>query len=328
MKNFKTVFFGATLTRPLSFRPTWLTKYFRSVNENTSSILQWCLMALIIWSGDVLIGEAFEKLLLSSNFRFSNIYNGRGKSEIVILGNSRGHGFYQPEMQALTGMTTLNMSYNAMPVCISNAFLQDYLEVYPAPKKVLIEVSMVNKTEEDVITSFKVYSSQSERISSILRSRAPSVYRGTQISRLYNFNSEVFHRSLYYLNSSDENWVVDRKMTDKLVANASTLQPMTYSLTEDRLVDLSAIVNNCKDAGSTPVLIFAPMFPAYRQNIKNFKEYIEKIEAATGLPVKDYSNAFSSQEFFSDYLHLNKKGSIKFMHELERDGILQLPLNK
>jgi hypothetical protein len=289
--------------------------------------MQWCLMALIIWSGDVLVGEALEKLLLSSNFRFSNIYNGRGKSEIIILGNSRGHGFYQPEMQALTGMTTLNLSYNAMPICVSRALLQDYLDVYPVPKKVLIEVSMLNKTEEDVITSFKVYSSQSKRISTILSDRVPKVYRGTQISRLYNFNSEVFHRSLYYLNSSDESWVVDRKMTDKLIANASTLQPMTYSLTEDRLIDLKAIVKTCNDAGSTPVLIFAPMFPAYRHNIENFKEYIKKIETATDLTVKDYSNAFSSQELFSDYLHLNKKGSIKFMRELEHDGIFQRTSN-
>jgi hypothetical protein len=327
MKNFKTTFFGVTLTRSLSLTPTWLNKHYRRVNENTLGILQWCLMAAIIWTGDALIGGALEKLLLSSNFRFSNIYNGLGKSEIVILGNSRGHGFYQPEIRALTGMTTINLSYNAMPVCISSALLQDYLDIYSAPKKVLIEVSMLNKTEEEVITSFKVYGPQSKRISTIIRGRSPNVYRGMQISSLYNFNSEVFHRSLYYLNSSDANWVVDRKMTDKLVANASTLQPMTYSLTDDRLVDISAIVKNCKDAGSIPVLILAPMFPAYRASIKNLREYIEKIEAATGLTVKDYSNAFSNREFFSDYLHLNKKGSIRFMHELEHDGILPKSLN-
>src|SRR6478736_9277949 len=113
----------------------------------------WLYLVLIplIFLGDRAIGSFLEYLTMTSNLRYSKLYNGTGESDIVILGNSRGNGYYEPEIRKITGMTTLNLSYNALPGEVGQVLIEDYFERYKA-KLVIVDISLVMRTEDQVIT--------------------------------------------------------------------------------------------------------------------------------------------------------------------------------
>jgi len=277
---------------------------------------------LLMFAGDRLLSDALQAVNNKSHFRFSRIYNQTAQSEIVLIGNSRGHTLYQPAIREFTGTNTINLSYNALPVAIANALVADYYDFYAPPKKLVIEVSMLNKTELNVINEFKLYIRNSERIRSVIQSNSRRTATAVSIVNLYSFNTELFHRSLYYLGKDDIDWILDKKINKGMVENRDGIESMTFEITDDRLKDLSSLVQKAKEKNTEVKLVLAPYYPAYRQKIANLNSFISTIESKTGLKVHDYSSMITADEFFSDYLHLNKNGSKLFISKLHQDGIL------
>jgi len=55
-----------------------------------------------------------EQMTKRSNFRYSRMYYQNADAEILLLGNSRGLMFYQPEVEKLTNKKSFNFSYNGL----------------------------------------------------------------------------------------------------------------------------------------------------------------------------------------------------------------------
>lgn len=312
----------ATFAITSSAFPFWIDSKSETENRTVSNVINVLLVVLLTFAGDRIVSSFLGDVNLKSHFRYSRIYNGTGKSDVLLIGNSRGHALYQPTIQELTGMKTLNLSYNALPISIAGALVEDYYDLYPAPKKMVIEVSMLNKTEDNVVTAFKVYRNHSERIKDVIRETSPKTNGACVVSNLYSFNTEVFHRSLYYMNKNDNDWILTKKINDGLIAGAENIEPMEFNVTPDRLEHLQALIKRAKENNTEVSLILAPWYPAYRKNISNLKSFIGSIEKETGLEVRDYSGYITEDQYFSDYLHLNKSGSIELMKKLKDDGIL------
>ena len=280
------------------------------------------LLVAIVFAGDRFLGYLLSDLNLKSKFRYSRIYNGSGKCEILLLGNSRGHMLYQPAIKEATKTSTLNLSYNALPVSVARALVQDYYEMYSAPKSLLIEVTMLTKTDTKVIGEFKSYYSESDRLKEVINQASPLIGNGVEVSNLYAYNTELFHRSLYYLEDNDENWILDKKINAGMVENTDAIEEMTFDITEDRMQDFLAIIETAQRKGTKVSLVIAPLYPAYLSHVNNLYDFVKKIELATGLKVYDYSDLLTADEYFSDYLHLNRAGSVEFIEALKRDGVI------
>ncbi len=291
-------------------------------NKTSAAIYGMLLTLAIIFIGDKIFASLLHHLNSSSNFRYSKIYNGTAQCDILLVGNSRGHALYQPAVRELTKASTLNISYNALPVTIANALVQDFYDLYKAPKAMIIEISLLVKTEGKVINAFKLYHNESARINSILAATSPSTFNGINVSNLYALNTELFHRSLYYLDSDDSDWIMDKSMNAHMVNSAGEIKEIQYQVTDENMADLKKLIQTAKHRNTDVRLVLAPYFRPYATKIKNLQAFIHEVQQATGTQVYNYATLFGDPELFSDYLHLNKQGSILFMERLKKDGIL------
>jgi hypothetical protein len=312
----------ATLAITSMAFPFWISDKGATENRALANTINVILIVLLAFIGDRAISYLLGEANLRSNFRYSRVYNSTGQADVLLIGNSRGHAFYQPTIKELTGLSTLNLSYNALPVSIAHALVEDYYDLYDAPKKIVLEVSMLNKTEDNVVNAFKVYRNHSERIAGVIGETSPKTSGACRISNLYSFNTEVFHRSLYYMDRNDDDWILTKKINAGLIAGSVDIKPMQFEMTKERSSHLKALIKRAQENGTEVKLVLAPYYPNYRKNISNLKSFVSTIEKETGLKVHDYSGLVTDDQYFSDYLHLNKNGSFEFLKKLKEDGVL------
>lgn len=286
--------------------------------------MTWVLLWLAIaFAGDRLFGYGLRQAAETSNFRYSRLYTGRAEADIIFVGNSRGLNFYQPFIEEHTGKTTLNLSYNAMPVQLSAALLRDYRERYGAPETLVVDVTHLDRDNVDLVRDFRAYAQFSERLDSLLRASDPRIWGGTHVSHLTRYGGEVAQRMFYYLSRGDEDWIVDRTIAPSVVRDTVGLDAYTLGVAEHRIAEFADVVAEFRAAGTEVVLVVNPYFPAFARSIANLSELKTAVTEATGLPVRDYSVVVTGAEYFGDYQHLNKQGAEVYLAGLLED----LPLS-
>ncbi len=276
----------------------------------------------VFFIGDRVGGLLLKQVVNDSQFRYSRLYTGRAQSDILLVGNSRGLIFYQPYIEEITGASTFNISYNGMPVDLAKTLVDDYLERYPAPKTMIVDVSMCDRDNPQLISGFNLYTPYSNNMATLIRNNDPTVFRAGQLSHLYRNNSEIFQRAMYYLKRSDEDWLLDREINEFLQANIVNEPDYTLGATDSIIRSLAGLVKAARDKGVRVHLVVNPYYPAFAKKITNLADVKKRIEKATGLPVRDYSISVTDVKSFGDYQHLNKYGSRKYLQLLLADGVL------
>ncbi|MEZ4885674.1 MAG: hypothetical protein R3E32_13155 [Chitinophagales bacterium] len=281
-------------------------------------------LVALVFVGDRVGGMMLKFLTDHSQFRYSRLYKGKGESDILLVGNSRGLVFYQPYIEEITDAKTFNISYNGMHISLARVLMEDYLERHKAPKLILFEVSMADYSDEKLIPSFALHSEESKGIDSLIFHYDPTTAWASKVSHLYRYNSEVFQRSLYYLNKSDKFWLLDRKINDNVIAELGEMEQVEFSLKEERQEELKRIVDLSKKYGTDIRLVLNPYFPPYADKIVNLEAWKSQIEALTGEKVYDYTRAIADFTSFADYTHLNKYGSKMYIEQLNKDHIFEV----
>ncbi len=286
--------------------------------------LKWVILLIAVTLiGDRLGGWVMKTLLDKSQFRFTRLYNGSAESDILLLGNSRGLVFFQPEIEQLTGKKTFNLSYNGMPGNLADVFIKDYYDKYDAPKVLLIELGMTDRWNNIIMSGFNPYTPFSPRLSTLMRDSLTEVYYGGKVSHLFRYNSEVFQRALYHIRKPDTDWLLDRVISNEMVTGIVRQKPYTINLDKGLYIPLKKLIATAEKHGTKVHLLINPYFPAFAQKITNLKGLIKVVEQETGHKVYDYSKAISETEYFGDYQHLNKAGARKYMKILYENGLFE-----
>lgn len=276
------------------------------------------IFLLLLFGGDRLAGYFLQKQADNSQFRYSRLYRGDAEAEILLVGNSRGLAFYQPHIEAVTGKKTFNLSYNGLPVDLAKVLVQDYLDRYTAPQKIIVDITLCDRANDKLIAGFLPYSGQSYRLDTLIHNKLPKVWQGGRLSVLFRCNNEVFQRALFYRNQTDENWLPDRAISPKLAdlagKNSYDLDVHPYAIRQ-----LREMVNAARTQGISVELVIGPYFPGFK--VKNLDALKLAAEQATGIPVRDYRYALNAPDMFSDFMHPNKKGSAVYMDLLKKDGV-------
>ncbi|SOD93126.1 hypothetical protein [Spirosoma fluviale] len=284
------------------------------------------LIALVVFTllGDRLGGSLLNRFVNKSHFRYSQLYKGEAKAQVAFLGNSRGLSFCEPYVHQITGRTSFNLSYNAMPMDLGYTLFRDYLERNPAPQKLIIEVSMCGLTNKELVLIFGCYAPFSRGLSDLITAHDAKIGIAGQVINLLRYNGEVFQRTLYYLNRADDNWLANRTISPGMLEGLALQQPYRFAFaSEEILRNLVKTVKLAQQRGIDVKLVLNPYLPAFAANkIKQVQPWKNAITAATGLPVADYSRAIQGNEFFTDYQHLNLNGSLKYISLLKKDAIL------
>ena len=284
--------------------------------------LYW-IFALIalFFIGDRIGGFILHQLTAKSQFRYSRMYQGQAASDILLIGNSRGLTFYQPYIESITGKKTFNLSYNGMPINLAKVLVQDYLERYKKPELAIIDITMCDRLNKSLIAGFNMYSPYSSALKKMIIDSIPTTGYGGILSHLYRYNSEIFQRSMFYLNKTDEDWLLDRVINEHMIQEVSKQEPkidvMPFELSE-----LKTTIEHLHAAGVKVQLVISPYYPPYVDRLTNLPVMKSKIEKATGMKVHDYSKEITITKAFGDYQHLNKYGSKMYLDQLKKDGLL------
>ena len=284
---------------------------------------------LLAFLGDRVAGYILKKQVAKSQFRYSRLYNDGAKSDLLFIGNSRGLMFYQPYIEKITQKETFNLSYNGMSADLANTLVQDYYDRYPAPSKMVVDITLCDRLNDQLISKFNCYNPYSKRLQGLIIDRKKNFYYGGEVSHLFRYNNEVFKRALFYKNKSDEDWLLDRVISENFIKNAKNLEAyrLDYqadTLHPDYLLDeLATMVKTAQAKGSEVHLVINPYFPAFAQSITNLDSLSQAVTAKTGLPVRDYSQAVQTTEGFGDYQHLNKNGARVYLDRLRKDGVFK-----
>lgn len=289
--------------------------------------ITWILAVLALaFLGDRLGGWLLDNIVEASQFRYSRLYRSDADCQLLFAGNSRGLIFYQPYIEEKTGVSTVNLSYNGMPMDLAVALLKDHLDRHTPPKVLVLDVTLLDqRMDRRLVTGFNCYTPYSERLSALLRDSFPNDFYGGKVTHLYRYNSEVFQRAFFYWKKSDEDWLLDRVISPTLQKDVEKQGVFDYDFTPEMLENLADLVQFARGKGVRVELVVNPYYPPFAEKIGNLPALKSAIEQATGLPVHDYSNSITGVDGFGDYQHLNKNGAREYLDRLLQDGILDLP---
>ena len=278
---------------------------------------------LLVFLGDRIGGFFLKKLIENSQFRYSRLYNKKAESDILLLGNSRGLSFYQPYIEEITNQATFNLSYNALPIDVAKVLVEDYLKIYEHPELVIIDITICDRINKQLMAQFACYQPFSEQLSQLIQDSISEVTVASSISHLYQYNSEIFQRALFYYNKSDEAWLLDRDIAKNLidkVMNESYRYHIRYPQKAPAV--LAELTDLLQQKGIKVKLVVNPYYPPFRKRMTDLDSLVQEVENLTKLKVHDYSKAIKHDSAFGDLQHLNKRGSKLYLDLLYKDRIL------
>ena len=265
---------------------------------------------LLLWTGDRLGGLALRQLTDRSGFRYARQYRGAAQADVVLAGNSRGLCFYQPEIERLTGQKTYNLSYNGLSGELFEALWRDYLAQYPKPRTLLVEITMCYRSGDALIAGMTPFAKPGSALDALIRQRSPEVWRGARLSALFRHNGEPFQRALYYLNRSDEDWLLDRRISLEMAKRIGS-ESLVLQADEGGYKAMIAGIREAQSRGIEVRLVIAPYAPGFR--VEGLDHLRARVESDIGLKVADYAGALPDMNYFGDYTHLNLAGASVFM---------------
>lgn len=263
-----------------------------------------------------------DRVIRRSDFRFSQVYRGGIDADIVVLGNSRAvNAFHAPTMEKELGVGVFNLGYNGMSMPLCESVLRDYLRHNKAPKLLLIEVTNLGDGN-DHLKEQKMYRGLSDTLPALLEKEEPLVAGACRLSRLYQYNCEMFLRCLYYMNRSDQGWINNGVLTADY-AEALEIQPRSIrnpiTLEGDGFPALERMLALSKKNGMEVRLIISPYFPKYLAALPEFQQWTADLQRRLPTPgmLVDFSAVLDDHRQFADILHINQAGSLLLLDQMK-----------
>lgn len=275
------------------------------------------LLAIIVIAGDRLGAFVCGRVLVASQFRFSRIYRGGTKADVIVIGDSRGvHSFYAPSIEKLTGRPALNLSFNAMSMPIAEALLSNFLEHNPPPRVVLIEPSCV-VVDHGLVTELGTYSKLSQRLAALYAHDHPQAAAWSSAFHLLAYDSEFFLRALLYLRRNDQDWINRNVIPPELRAPHVRWRP---NGPRENYEALARLVHMLRARGIEVKLVIAPYHRASGVDPSDLVR--DLTQSVPGARLWNYAEAIEDSRYFSDTVHMNLDGSEALLDMLCRDGVL------
>lgn len=286
------------------------------------------LFFVLVFAGDRIGGGILSRVFHSTQFRFSQLYSGDLPADVVFIGNSRGvHMFHRPPLADLSGQRVANVSFNGMPAELMPAIFTDYLQHHAPPKQLFIEVSCVGRRNEaGSLERFKILSPVSASIGALLAEQRPTVAWAGRVSLLFQFNSELFWRSLFFRNESDQDWIMDSRLSDNPEVALSSMPVRVFERSPTDAMAIRRLMQIARDAGTQPKLILAPYAPGYRDEMVGLQAWQDRLASELDAPILDYINAINDLDSFADPIHLNARGARQLAETMIERGDLNRAL--
>ncbi len=277
------------------------------------------LVVALFLIGDRLGAFALGDAVDASDFRFARLYRGGLDNDILVVGDLRAvHSVFAPQLSATLCRSVFSLGFNGMSGEISEAVIQDYLDHNRPPSAVLIEVS--NVADGPYLASeMRLFARHASHVRDLVRQLDPWEGVWATLSHLYAFNNEMTLRALYYLDHSDQDWIMyDKPMTPDVVQHIPLGKYKSLRFRQGGIAAVRQLAQDLKARGIEPILYIAPFHPYFHKVVPNYAELIRKFQQELGpdLPILDLSRSDTDNADFSDLLHTNLRGSQPVMAAL------------
>lgn len=295
-------------------------------NKKYSSRVLWAVISgalVLFFVIDRVAGYGLLALADRSSIRFSQLYGGEIKTDILVVGSSRGvNSLYAPDTREKAGFSSYNLSWNGQSSEVSLAVIRDFLDNHNPPRMVLFEVTNINgKTE--LLQSLKMYAGRSPRIECLLKRDHKPLWFASQLSHLFRCNSEYFLRCLYYLRKDDQTWINTYQLTPEYfqVLVAKKDYELFRKPDSRRLNELVELAGELESRGIQIRFIVSPFLPEWIANNPGFYDWLGHIRDGLGEHrVFDYHNTLHGLEYFADAVHINRTGADLLLQTMIANG--------
>ncbi|MBC8011664.1 MAG: hypothetical protein H7067_16390 [Burkholderiales bacterium] len=262
------------------------------------------------------VGAIFCKNVTdASGFRLFALYGDAISPELLIAGNSRAMQSFDAElMTAESGQKVFNIGFNGAPPDLVCAFVKDAVDRHSSVRTVVIEASCFWPINPGA--DVKPLALYSDRIDQYLRETNVTAYRFVKLSKLYAFNSELFHRAFFFRKHSDQRLHATGVITPEIIAARSDEQFFPASATASHielLDDLQSYLNGRK---VRLILVIAPYHPSTAPRFSDYDSLLSSVSSPDRRLI-DCSQVLREDKYFADRLHLNIDGAREFTRILQ-----------
>jgi len=269
---------------------------------------------VLFLGGQWVIVQVLQHIIDESQFRFSKLYKSGEVMDydMISIGNSRTlNSFYTPYVNDNYDVSAYNLAYNGMTMRLTEAILDDYLQLLETPDFVIVEISHVfSEHDNNEASNYNIYSNRSENIRDLIGIEDPKLSNVTKCFPLFRYNNEILYRSLFYLNKSDQTWINRYSITEDYVHQISEMKDVELAINDKHAKALVSIKKLIHDYGAKAVFFLAPYHPVYVDKINNIDQATAEIEILLKSPLIDLSRMMSiPTEGYADKIHTNHIGA-------------------
>jgi hypothetical protein len=279
------------------------------------------LFVVVVFAGDRSIYTLARHLVRHSNNRIARMYNNSRSADIILFGDSRmDRNLLEADVEVLTGKSCLNLALGGNHVLISEVLLADFVDMYGAPDRVMVEVSH-STVPTCGMGEMRVFACSSTKLAALAKAIDPVYSRFAAVFKSLEFNDPSFWRIATQAVCPPPSRALHGVLHPDH-RQAGHAQPVERPIYADNIAALGRIGRYADAHGIDIVFFIAPSWDSYTESITNMDEWRTQVRGAIA-PHKlhDYSGALAGQvHCFNDELHLNAAGAHSFAEILARDG--------
>ena len=262
--------------------------------------------------GDRILTNVGLYLTKFSSLPEARLYSGKLDSKILIVGNSRAYRhIHERDWSEILNKSVSNISTPGAPMIHFEALLDDYVEIYGWPEKIIIELDCVF-SDTEIISSYKFLTHFSNNYSFLLKEFDIKTFYFSKIISLYKLNSNIYLNALHK--------ILKKYEQPKLYGELSNTQKNEFKesktinkflIKEFNFESVKNIVNKFSN-NSDLIFIISPYHPHfikyYRQEMVESIRRLRSVIKNKDIKFLDYSREIFEENFFNDLNHLNYRG--------------------
>ena len=270
---------------------------------------------------DRLLTNIFFSLLNYSTLPHAQLYLGKGKTDIMILGNSRGYRtFNDNDFENKINKKTKNYSVIGSSTKINEIIIKDYIDIYKEPPKIIIlEISSL-LSENEALKDFRIFGYKSERVANLVKKKYPKMYYAGNLTNLFQLNNSTFFNGIQKIFITYKYKSLNGYMKmdfNNINSSGNTFKKEEYSYEpylHENITSLNRIILLCKENKIKLYLLIAPFYPKkLKVEEKSYNAWLKKIkENFKEIPIINFAKSLNEIKYFYDWKHLNKEGTEKF----------------
>ena len=270
---------------------------------------------------DRLLTNIFFSLLNYSTLPHAQLYSGKGKTDIMILGNSRGYRtFNDNDFENKINKKTKNYSVIGSSTKINEIIIKDYIDIYKEPPKIIIlEISSL-LSENEALKDFRIFGYKSKRVANLVKKKYPKMYYAGNLTNLFQLNNSTFFNGIQKIFITYKYKSLNGYMKmdfNNINSSGNTFKKEEYSYEpylHENITSLNRIILLCKENKIKLYLLIAPFYPKkLKVEEKSYNAWLKKIkENFKEIPIINFAKSLNEIKYFYDWKHLNKEGTEKF----------------